>query len=537
MGMRGVAAHVRRTAREILAGRRKRALPWKRKGLSRVERVLRFLEFLPITKGRLQGKPLRLLPNQRRFVETIYSPADVPVRLAVKSEPRGNGKTGLIAGLALCHLLGPEAEPRGEVYSAAKDRAQAALIYHEMEAIILAVPEFAERVNLQRFSKRIEVLDGDGEGSTYEALSADARRAHGISPTFWAYDELAQARDRELLDNLQTAMGKRAWSLGVIISTQAASDEHPLSEIIDDGIAGHDASVRVQLLAAPHDADPFAPETIRAVNPAFGTFLDESVVLQEAERARRLPSNESAFRNLRLNQRIGTHARDLFLSAQAFASGAAPIDEALFQDGRPVYGGLDLSGQLDLTAAVFAVEDDAGVVHLKSIAWTPAATVAERVHIDRAPYDAWVRTGALRAVPGKVIDYEFVAVELAMICNAMHLQRLYYDRWRIELLRKELAAIGVILPLMPCGQGFQDMAPCLEAFEALVAAGRIRHGNDPVLRWSFSNAIAVRDPAGNRKLSKSKSYGRIDPAVASVMAAGAMKACATPMVELKALIA
>jgi ABC-type transport system involved in cytochrome c biogenesis ATPase subunit len=45
----------------------------------------------------------------------------------------------------------------------------------------------------------------------------------------WAYDELAQAKDRTLLDNLQTAMGKRKHSLGMIISTQAADDEHPLS--------------------------------------------------------------------------------------------------------------------------------------------------------------------------------------------------------------------------------------------------------------------------------------------------------------------
>ena len=46
----------------------------------------------------------------------------------------------------------------------------------------------------------IEVRKGDGMGSKYEALSADARRAHGLAPTFWAYDELAQAKDRELLD-------------------------------------------------------------------------------------------------------------------------------------------------------------------------------------------------------------------------------------------------------------------------------------------------------------------------------------------------
>ena len=67
------------------------------------------------------------------------------VRLAVRSEPRGNGKTGLVAGLALCHLLGPEAELRGECYSAAVNRRQSALMFDEMVAIIEAVPEFAAR--------------------------------------------------------------------------------------------------------------------------------------------------------------------------------------------------------------------------------------------------------------------------------------------------------------------------------------------------------------------------------------------------------
>ena len=90
-------------------------------GLSRVERVITFLESLPITKGILVGTKMVLLPGQLAFVEAIYGTlADDgrrQYRLAIKSEPRGNGKTGLLAGLALCHLCGPEAEQRGEVYS------------------------------------------------------------------------------------------------------------------------------------------------------------------------------------------------------------------------------------------------------------------------------------------------------------------------------------------------------------------------------------------------------------------------------------
>ena len=79
---------------------------WKHKR-SRVARVVAFLESLPITKGILAGTKMRLLPGQREFVQAIYGRLSADgrrkIRIAIKSEPRGNGKTGLIAGLALCH--------------------------------------------------------------------------------------------------------------------------------------------------------------------------------------------------------------------------------------------------------------------------------------------------------------------------------------------------------------------------------------------------------------------------------------------------
>ena len=236
MGLRGVWAGLRREAKEQL-GEDDEVMPWDAEGLTRLEKVEAFLNYLPVTKGVLAGKQMKLLPAQRKFLKSIYGRKNQP-RIAILSVARGNGKSGLIAGLELCHLLGPEAEQRGECYSAAIDRQQAGIIFNEMEAIIMAVPAFCWRVNIQRFHKKIEVLDGEGKGSTYEALSADARRAHGLAPSLWVYDELAQAKDRVLLDNLQTAMGKRKRSLGVIISTQAPSDDHPLSQLIDDGLQG-----------------------------------------------------------------------------------------------------------------------------------------------------------------------------------------------------------------------------------------------------------------------------------------------------------
>jgi phage terminase large subunit-like protein len=222
MGLRGFGAQPKKKV--VGARARHRALPWKKKGLSRVERVIAFLEFTPVTKGIYAGRKMKLLPGQRKFIEAIYGRVAKDgrrkIRIAIKSEPRGNGKTGLLAGLALAHLLGPECEVRGEVYSAAYNKLQAALIFAEMKAIVEAVPEFECRCNIQRYGKVIEVMDGDGIGSIYESLSADDKRAHGLAASLWIYDEFAQAPNTELLDNLRTGMGKRSESLGVVISTQ-----------------------------------------------------------------------------------------------------------------------------------------------------------------------------------------------------------------------------------------------------------------------------------------------------------------------------
>ena len=87
----------------------------------------------------------------------------------------------------------------------------------------------------------IEVLEGEGAGSIYESLSADDKRAHELNePSFWVLDE-SPAPNSDLLDNLRTAMGKRNESLGIVISTQAANDLHPLSQLIDDALLGEES--------------------------------------------------------------------------------------------------------------------------------------------------------------------------------------------------------------------------------------------------------------------------------------------------------
>lgn len=523
MGLRGSYANSRKKAQEELRGKRKVVEVWNRKGLTRVQRIVAFLEFLPITKGKLAGKKMRLLPGQKKFIEDFYG--DKKKKLGIKSEPRGQGKTGLLAGLSLCHLVGPEAEVRGEVFSAAIDRQQAGIMFNEMEAIILAVPEFAARVNIVRFFKKIEVLGGQGEGSTYEALSADARRAHGLAPSLWVYDELAQAKDRELLDNLMTAMGKRNDSRGLIISTQAPDDEHPLSQLIDDGLSGKDESILVDLVTTPVDADVFDPDVIRKVNPALGIFLDEETVLKEAERAKRIPAFEPAFRNLRHNQRVDARVEERIVPASVWRACATPVILQKLKRGR-AYGGLDLSGVDDLTALILAHPDGKKDKNfdLTCNFWTPAGQLENRTPAERDLFKLWINQGHLTPVPGPVIRYRYVAQRLAELNEEYDLIMVGFDRWGVKFLLPELEDIGLNLNLEPFGQGFQDMSPAINYLAELALTKRLRHGGNPILTSCIANAIVVQDPAGNKKIDKDKSNRRattrIDGAVAAAMALG-----------------
>lgn len=532
MGLRGLGARSQKEAKAE-ALRRNRKLPWEAEGLSRVDRVIKFVQWLPITKGIRAGKRFRLLPGQRQFIEDVYGREDRAGRrvasLAIKSEPKGNGKTGLAAPLALCHLLGPESEPRGEVYSAALDRFQAGIVYAEMEAIVRAVPEFESRCNPTRFHKKIEVLEGAGKGSMYEALSADARRAHGLAPSLWIYDELAQARDRRLLDNLLEGMGKRDESLGMVISTQAPDDDHPLSQLIDDGLECSDGSIVVHLTAAPMDSDPFDPAVIKAANPAWGKFLQPKDLIASAERARRMPVFEPAFRNLRLNQRVAMDDSAHLVTRSVWEAAMSPIDLSELQ-GRECYGGLDLSGKMDLTALVLAFPDHEGGFDLVPYFWTPAGQLEARRPRERELFDAWIRAGLITKTPGQVIRFGYVAEQLGELAREFDIRSIGYDRWRIDDFKVDMADAGVELHLEPYGQGFRDMAPAIEYFAELCLSGQLRHGGHQVLTNCVANAITISDPAGNMKIDKSKALKnqtvRIDGAVAAIMALGTFKKAA-----------
>jgi phage terminase large subunit-like protein len=78
----------------------------------------------------------------------------------------------------------------------------------------------------------------------------------------------------------------------------------------------------------------------------------------------------------------------------------------------------------------------------------------------------------------------------------------------------------IALRFVEMGQGFQSMSPALRALEAVALAKQLAHGNHPLLGMCAANSVVQMDAAGNRKLTKAKSHGRIDGMQALAMTFG-----------------
>jgi phage terminase large subunit-like protein len=484
------------------------------KKLTRGERNIQWIEnFCRIPEGKFVGQPVKLLDFQRDIIKGIY---DSPTRRAVISFGRKNAKTTLSAFLLLLHLCGTEAKANSQLYSAAQSREQAAILFSLAAKVVRLSPELSDYVGIRDTAKQLYCQE---LGTLYRALSAEASTAYGLSPIFTVHDELGQVRGSrsELYEALETASAAQDEPLSIVISTQAAKPDDLLSVIIDDCKASHDPLQKLWLYTAPTELDPFSEEAIRAANPAFDHFMNKEEVLAQAQDAKRMPSRESSYRNLILNQRV--EATNPFISRTIWQENGAMPDEMA---GLTVYAGLDLSSVADLTALVLVSEQ--GDIHTRF--WLPEEGLAEKSRTDRVPYDIWAKDGYLLTTPGRSIEYEFIAHELRDIFDMCDVKQLAFDRYNMKFLRPWLEKAGFteeeLERFVEFGQGFLSMSPAIRELESKLLQKQLKHGNHPVLTMCAANAITINDPAGNRKFNKQRSTGRIDGMQALAQAVGVM---------------
>ena len=500
--------------------------------LTRGERVCKFVErYLRIPEGKHVGEPFRLMRFQEAFILATLDNSAGTSR-AYCSIARKNGKSALIAAICLAFIVGPEARLNSQIISGARSRDQASLIFRLMQRMIGLSPELRSP-SVTRITPSQKMITGVRMNVEYKAISAEAGTAHGLSPVLAILDEVGQIKGPtdDFVEAITTSQGAHENPLLIAISTQAATDNDLFSRWIDDAETSEDPRIVCHVYRAPQDCDMMDRSAWRMANPAMGEFRSVSDLEDLAARADRLPAEANSFLWLYLNQRIEATAPFISRAVwQACGGDVQPLAE-----GAVVYGGLDLSQVADLTALVLVSPRATGLLAGESAGtvwdvhptfWLPGQGLREKAKADRVPYDVWEKAGHLMATAGPVVDYGFVAAHLRAVCQRYDVRKIAFDRWNYAHLKPRLADVGFTddqldgdnAIFVQFGQGFASMSPALAELEGAVLTERIAHGGHPVLAMCAANAVVQMDPAGNRKLAKSKSRGRIDGLVALAMA-------------------
>jgi phage terminase large subunit-like protein len=365
-------------------------------------------------------------------------------------------------------------------------------------------------------------------------LSSDSRTAHGLNASAVICDELhvwTKPDARELYEALVTSQGARRQPINIAITTAGTAeptlwlDIHNYAEQVRDGIIV-DPSFLPAIWAAKKDEPWDDKEVWYKVNPSLGDTVQEEFYEQECAKAKALPSYANAFRRLYLNQ--PTEQMDRFLSMDDYDH-CEPRYTLEELKGRRCYAGLDLSSTLDLTALVlvFPREQEEGSGYdVLPYFFVPEDNLLKRQRDDNVPYVTWKDGGFIIPTPGDIVDYVYIRNHINELREQSYdIKEVVLDRWNATQVAVWLEEDGFEVGFF--GQGYRSMSAPTKELEAMVMSKKLRHDNNPVLRWNASVCAAEQDAAGNLKLSKKRSSERIDGMVATVMGIGRATASIT----------
>jgi len=495
------------------------------------ERVRSFFrKFLRHSKGEWAGQLFEPLPWQwEKVIRPLFGWKRPDGRRRFNKGyieiPKKNGKSTMCAGLSLYLLVG-DGEKGSEVYSAAADRDQASIIYHEAASMVRSSPSLTDHVQIVETTKRLVFRRS---GSFYKALSAEVNTKEGLNAHGVIVDELHAQKTRALWDTLIYSGAARRQPLVLAITTAGFDresicwEQHEYARAILDG-SFDDWSFFAYIAAASPEDDWASPEVWQRVNPSYGVTVKAEEMAEACKEAQRTPRKENSFKRYRLN--LWTEQAERWLSMADWDACGQRFEEADLA-GRECFVGMDLSSTTDVAAAAFvfpplAEEDPWHVVYRF---WSPQnmpRTIAEPEKIIRRQ---WAKEGFLKLTEGNIIDYDVIREDVKALAERFVIKEIAIDRWNATQITTQLIGDGFMV--VPFGQGFASMSGPSKELEKLVLGGSLRHGGHPVARWMAANVAVEEDAAGNIKPTKSKSSGRIDAIPAMVMGLG--RAMAKPI--------
>lgn len=507
-----------------------------------------FPRWLRLPSAEWYGRPFRLNKHQAFHIGQIWgwrrrNDGKRRYKRVRWWENKRNGKSVLFAGVGHA-LTFADAEPRAEVYSIARNEAQASIVYdHAKVMVSLDIARDGTRgplAQIYEFTGKDALFDAESL-SSFQPLSGDPEGKHGLSPHGILGDEVWEWKNGLLHRHLQKSTGSRSQPLDCTFSSAGIVKTYA-HEVFEDSRAiladpSLDPECYVVITGAdPDDPEPDIenPENWAKWNPNFPHSPKRDFIEGQLREAKRKPSLMNEF--LQFHCGIWTNqARRWFPMHKWAANTRNAGDGRLWQKledelaGRPCRAGVDLASSNDIASVsyLFAPEHAGGRWTFLHRAFCNEATIAEK-DAPRSPYKRWVAEGALISTPGDVTDYDAIEVQIKKDAEKFRIKRadpVNKAEWDIAIDRFDGTQVTTHLmdsgfKVAAYGQEYANMNAPSRMMEDLFTGGKIEHGNHPVARWMYGNATYRKDHRGYIKPDKERAAEKIDMVVSDIMALG-----------------
>jgi phage terminase large subunit-like protein len=487
----------------------------------KAERICRFLECLPHSKGKWASKRelLRLEPWQSFLLVNVFGwlrKADGLRRFreAFIVVPRKNGKSALSAPIGL-YMLAADGEYGAEVYSGATTEKQAWEVFRPAMKMAKATPSFLSRFGVKVNASNIHI---EADGSRFEPVIG--KPGDGSSPSCAIIDEYHEHQSPEQHDTMQTGMGAREQPLMWVITTAGDNIAGPCYDklltvkkilagtIVDEEIFGIEFTI-------DEDDDWTSEAAILKANPNAGISISLEFLLGRQRAAIRNPRDQAVFKTKHLN--LWVNAKSALFNMQSWTACRVPDLTLEQMRGRRCIVGLDLASKNDIAAMQLLFPLDDGKYATFGFYYLPREILEQE---GKEHYAGWASADPVRLIltEGNMIDFTRIEEDLETVRQNHDVLEVVFDPSQATMFVSRLMDKNV--SVQQFDQNARNYSEPTKQVQALVDAGKLQHDcepNDP-MSWMMSNVVGRIDAKDQVYPRKEKPENKIDGPIALIMA-------------------
>ena len=415
---------------------------------------------------------------------------------------RGNGKNGLISGLA-DYFISPGHGIDGynvDVVANSEDQAETSVkeVYNMKEKNKNFMKTF--------FSWTKTKITGRKSLAEFKFRTSNADTKDGGRPGCLIFDEWHIYEDTKLINTLSSGLGKVKHRRRIYISTNGHVRGGFFDKFIEQcldvlrgGSKRKNRFVFICKMDSKKEVDN--PKLWEKANPMFSeprssyaeelfdTLMDEYLDLEDD------PSGRSEFMAKRMNlpEDDNTVRVASWEDIQA-TNRPIPYDEL---EGRTCVGAIDFSYVKDFTAV--------GVLFKKGDEYIwDSHQFARRDFVKEAklkpPIEEWAEDGLITLIDEPVIDIQYMVDYFCRMRELYGLNTIVGDTFRLDIVKKALEDEGFIVVYVRNPHAiYAKLAPRIEV---LFAQRKIIFGDNPPMRWNTNNIVVKMLPSGNKDFLK-----------------------------------